>query len=600
MLILIVAGLRLFSLVLHAPVVGYANQYDMARLSACLDFWPAGTVQPEMATPQAPLRRYSISNAPDAACLFRSEALLAGTLVQVVHRLTGQTQYDVRVIGLSKSIFLAAAILFFAWRSRRHAWVQLIHAIAVATILSDPFNTLYMNTLYTEFSALFGTYMAVMSLCLMKLDARADKGLMTAFSLGLLILLFSKNQHILLPWLLMMFAVCGLRGIAKPKAWMVLAGILLVGTALQLTLMRHQHDSLAKANIYNVLFLTVLPSVESVGESVETLDLGETCESLVNTSWYRLRGHEPERLCPEAFDVGRVSVLAALAFRPAALMDVVFKSVYQSTAWRVGYLGEIEGERTGKVDIDSGIAYVSVSDLVRIMPYPWYVAFLASPGLYALCAAALRPKAVPADPFGQSAARFMLSVCVSCAFLVWFVAVLGDGYSDLAKHLHLAFNFILAGWVMMLTHGVCMLRAPVRRSRLVLLVILCTSACAFAVRVAIAWPVAVGTLDMPAQTVSAGEKLVLTGWVKDPFGVSEVSAVVGENTHAAVITSTAPDVDAMFPVSSTFPGKRFAVEITVPKESGRFKVVLDIRNSRGRVTAFDSLWLTAVSPMNRQ
>lgn len=361
-----------------------------------------------------------------------------------------------------------------------------------------------------------------------------------------------------------------------------------------MTLLRQQHDSLTKANIYNVLFLTALPSMENVGGSVKTLGLREDCRVLVNTSWYRLRGHVPERLCPEAFDVGRLDVLGAMALQPVALLDVAFKSVYQSTAWRIGYLGEIEGERMAKIGLDSGIAHASVSDLIGRMPYPLYFVFLTFPCLYLLCVFFLKPKLMLADSPGQSVELFMLWVCVSGALLVWSVAVLGDGYSDLAKHVHLALNFTLAGWAMTLAHFVWIVRSLAKQTRLLLFAILCGSACGVSAWAATAWPVAVGTLDMPKQTVSVGEKMALTGWVKDPFGIGDVSARVGESRHAAVLASTAYDVDAMFPVSRKFPGRRFFVEVTAPQEPGPFRIDLSVRNALDSVTTFDSLWLTAV------
>lgn len=431
-LILMSAGLRLLLLVLHDPVLGYANQYDMARLSACLDLWPMGVNQPEKATPDAPLRHYSISSVPSAACHISSEVVLAGALVHAIHLLTGLSQYDIRAVGLSKALFLIAAILFFAWKLRRRVYAHFIHAVAVLLLLSDPINSLYLNTLYTEFSAVFGAYLAVTSLFILLLNARVDSGLLVVHVLGLLFLALSKNQHFILPWLLFGALILGARRFIRPALLAGIVVVLMVGTAAQWSLMRGQHESLAKANIYNTLFLTVLPSIENAGGTVENLGLREDCKRLINTSWYRLRGHHPEPECPEAFDVGRLNLIGWTLSRPVVAFDVFLRSVYQSSAWRVGYLGEIEGEAAGKVGAHLGVAYFSLADVIHALPYSLYFAFLAFPILYALCARLLRPTKVVEDSNVQIVVLYMLWVCVLSFLSIWFVAVLGDGYSDLA------------------------------------------------------------------------------------------------------------------------------------------------------------------------
>jgi hypothetical protein len=57
--VLALGVLRLPLVVLHAPMPGYANQYDMLRSSACVGLWPdVAPAERVLATPQAPLPDY--------------------------------------------------------------------------------------------------------------------------------------------------------------------------------------------------------------------------------------------------------------------------------------------------------------------------------------------------------------------------------------------------------------------------------------------------------------------------------------------------------------------------------------------------------------
>lgn len=152
---------RIFSLVTHNPVLGYANNYDMIRLQACHQIWPSDRIVNITAgTPAAPLRRYTLDKHVDTPCfpsselLFTSIGIEAGKLKNLV---TGEVLISIKTIGLVKAIFLAmTAMLISLYFYKRKMYAALLaNGLIVGIALSDPGITLYLNTFYTEFSAVY-------------------------------------------------------------------------------------------------------------------------------------------------------------------------------------------------------------------------------------------------------------------------------------------------------------------------------------------------------------------------------------------------------------------------------------------------------------
>ena len=80
--ILVVAGLaRAFVLVAHDPLVGYANQHDMHRTSACIGLFPVKeAATPFAPTAEAPLSVYRLGSRT-TGCYLSSEVAIAATVV---------------------------------------------------------------------------------------------------------------------------------------------------------------------------------------------------------------------------------------------------------------------------------------------------------------------------------------------------------------------------------------------------------------------------------------------------------------------------------------------------------------------------------------
>ena len=99
---LIVAGAwRLYAIVGATPMLGYANQFDMARTSACVGLWPDLPAPARFeAHPQAPLSHYVRRDDPSDECYLSSE--LAFVAPAVMATPIGKP-VDLRRVGVLKA-----------------------------------------------------------------------------------------------------------------------------------------------------------------------------------------------------------------------------------------------------------------------------------------------------------------------------------------------------------------------------------------------------------------------------------------------------------------------------------------------------------------
>ncbi|MGE5668604.1 MAG: hypothetical protein ACM338_10465, partial [Betaproteobacteria bacterium] len=189
-LLVLIGIVRMFVLVLHDPMLGYANQYDMARTSACVDLWPS-LPAPERyeAHLSAPLP-YDIERHARAAHCYRSSVVVfvlgAKFLIAVAHAagLVPEDRFPLQAVGVAGALALIVLVLAFLRAERARPWARLAHASIFAVVLTDPANTLWLNTLYTEPAALFFAY-AVAGLLALKVITHPGRAAATAMIVAL-------------------------------------------------------------------------------------------------------------------------------------------------------------------------------------------------------------------------------------------------------------------------------------------------------------------------------------------------------------------------------------------------------------------------------
>ena len=130
---LIIAGAwRLYAIVGATPMLGYANQFDMARISACVGLWPDLPAPARFeAHPQAPLSRYVRRDDASDECYFSSE--LASVAPAVMATPVGKP-VDFRRAGKFKATMLFVVAPIFTVLLPDLPGLALLHADLFAIV----------------------------------------------------------------------------------------------------------------------------------------------------------------------------------------------------------------------------------------------------------------------------------------------------------------------------------------------------------------------------------------------------------------------------------------------------------------------------------
>ncbi|MFC1719777.1 hypothetical protein ACFL00_01380, partial [Pseudomonadota bacterium] len=364
--LLVLGVLRVSLLVFHDPVIGYANQFDMKRISSCLGVWPVTDQNPKARTPAGPLTTYQWGETDEAFCQPGTEVLLAG-LGMGLANVFSPDHMDIRWVGGTKLVLLALIALSLHLALRRSLFGAFAHAMVFAWVICDPMNSLYFNSFYSETGALLGAYLAIGSAVAIILQGQFRTHLGFLWILGLALLGGSRVQHLLLP--LMLFLLLAVTWRKAPRSVWILSSLLSIAIIFLQLGLQGQKTSIDDANRINTLFGTLLPAHPDPGYLAERLGLPDNCADLANTSWYLTRGRNHREDCPEAFELSRARILLVFALEPATSVRLLFRALYQTGAWRLPYVGEVANasfERAG------GIIGVSLSGLLTGMSFSLY------------------------------------------------------------------------------------------------------------------------------------------------------------------------------------------------------------------------------------
>lgn len=204
------AFVRAALLVAHDPLAGYANAGPMHGTAACVGLLPADEASPpRAATPDAPIETYRAGSST-AGCYWSVETAFVGTVVVIARTLRADMgRLQLRWIGYAKLALLFLAAFAVACALRGHPAASVAHGLIVLLVLADPVVTLWLNTLYREFFAIWALYAAIAGACLMALTFRPALPWALLVT-GLAVLAFAREHDALLgvallvvawPWL---------------------------------------------------------------------------------------------------------------------------------------------------------------------------------------------------------------------------------------------------------------------------------------------------------------------------------------------------------------------------------------------------------------
>lgn len=532
-LLIWIAATRIFYVVLHDPMLGYGNQFDMGRTAACLDLWPNLPGGPrDVAYFDAPIEKHVRINVPSQRCYPSAEVALDWIALGVdsVRKFFAHGAFvDMRLIGLFKGLWLVFAFCIAQHALRINPKIAVMHAATVAAVIADPIVTLYLNTLYGEFVAVLGAYAAITGVVAVNLADRWTALTRLLFILGVACLAFSRVQHFLLP--LFFIALIGylrlnnisiqqwLRDRVTTCVVMLLLAAVSASSMVINARFLKENPIFHEVNRNNMLFGAFLPATAHPGTVINALGLPPNCVELVHSDFFRKALRGLSGACPEVLTISPFRLVTVFALEPRAMATFLNRGIMLASAWRVPYVGEVANAVMQRASSGPfGIA-ASADSVSRKLTHTGHIFFWVLPvvcgliaGMYLLLTANCDTDAATCRAPRSGAVVFLaLAVVVVSA---WVSSLFGDGYSELARHVHLGLVAALSSWALLIC--VAIFYHPLQ-------MLLCALLGATIITAAIsAFPAASGRLSEPPDDATLSTASTLSGWVISPHAVVAV------------------------------------------------------------------------------
>jgi len=605
---------RVYAVVGATPLLGYANQFDMRRTSACVGLWPDVPTEARLqAHPEAPIARYVRADRRPEDCYWSSELLF---VAPVAASLAAGETVDLRVIGAIKGAALVVIGLAFGAMLRRRPGVALVHGVVFALVMCDPIVTLWLNTLYTEFAAVLFAYSSV--ILLIAIGTRAtpsgppSRMQMAALAASLIGLGLSRQQHLWLPALLVFPMAILLWARARRSAVLLIA--VAAATAFAQAELIGRHPTIVQANNADVVLGAILPASRDEALTAKRLGLPEHCLRSVGATWYVPMGEALESTCPEALEAQRYRLVALIATEPVTLLRAALRAVPQLQDWRLGFMGSVEGLRYGGIDSIRAVAGAlasSIGSAIAALPLSVFVQLLAASGAIFLVSAVACVRAA----LSRRSAPLALTL-YALTGIAWYAivsSIFGDGYVELARHAQLASVALYATAVVLVTSLFATLlsgfgvegRRSVRSATAFALLAIGTAVVSLLpFRYAIgATPMAFGVVDRPQLNKVPGGDIEFSGWAIDPQDVARVELVVDRSATfparygSPYLGAHGESLTLYFPAYPNTANAGFVAQL--PAETlarGSVDVRTVVVNTAGRRTEIDRRHLVMEAP----
>jgi hypothetical protein len=437
-LVVAVTCLRMALVVLHDPVTGYANNLDFFRQSACVGLWENYTDRPRISQdldgPVGDLV-YDGTRLHDL-CVHSSDNLFAWAAAHV-HR--KHAHVALQWVGAARMVAAWAVILLVLWQPVS-ALFRLMCAVTMSLVFGDIAVLTYFDTLYVDASGLIFCTAVVALISVMCARRRAPGwGFCCGFALCLVWLGAVKPQYAPLAAGLGLVAAGCMLGVWRDwaRGCTLAAAALLAGlvfSALNPTakpVMMAMH----KANNADSFLGALLPQASDLPAALADVGLPESCAAAVGAPSQFVQA-KARQLCPEVSDLSRLRFPILFLHQPGTLLRPLSVALWAS---RPSYLSFPHFERpSDEADwLFRLLRATSLSCWLAWLPWGLYRWLLV-----ALCAAGIslgplwlggvmlgRPGWVRRHP----AAGFLVLGGGVC-FYALFSSVIGDGFSELARH----------------------------------------------------------------------------------------------------------------------------------------------------------------------
>jgi len=466
--LLAVALYRGAALLLAEPLLALANNYDMVRVQACIKAYPvrSAEIPPWWGSGDAPIERYRFRDDVDAPCFRTTEVIfarLARPLFKAESQRSGDGSFSIRWLGLVKFslFFVAAAGFSFAWWRRGQPRAAFANAAIAALVLADPAVTLYLNGFYAEYSTVLFGYASVAGAALLIGCGQPPRLLSLALlALAVTGLVASKVQHAGLG-LVLLFSMA-LPAVFGAAIRMPILAALAVGAAAGLALQagnlaRTENEVMRLANMTSTVLTSLLPLSDDPARTAENLGLPRRCGEAAGVNWYLppIRENPANHPCPEVGKVSHLRLLTLAAVEPRVFAIFLGRGIDYLRPWIPStYRGQPHlGVVAGRTQAPLPDGWFSWSRTLDAAPL-WSIRLLVlTPMLLVTALVALRRLRDPALAATLSALAWLLPASI-------VAVVLGNGYEDAAKQMHLVFASALAFWILL---ALAVLAGAVRR-----------------------------------------------------------------------------------------------------------------------------------------
>ena len=446
---------RSFFIVMHDPLYGLANSYDMLRLQACHNIMPSNKIYLDgRGTPEAPLAEYKQVKKRVGECFFSSESffIYSGmSFVKIRKLFSSEGNFDIRIFGSVRILFLFSFSLIISYILYKNKYfvASAVNALIFALILCDPGVTIYANTFYTEFSSVFGLYLSLGFFYLFILFKNKTLLFITAF--GFLMLGFSKPQHMLLPLLIAIlfisisyFKKVNLRENIFYYIFILLVAFFILGGQLYLRSF-DINSSIKNANAINTFLATFSPRAQNQVEFLSHVGLPEKCHVAVGDNFISIQRFA-ENPCPEVVDASRLKLSTYFFKDPQMFLLVAKDGLSGMRPWLTNLYGHVEGKNNQHINnvvitSDNFINFLSIKAFYFFLGIPFLIIFVF--------AFSKKLKAIKLEDL------FILIALLFITIEIFSISILGDGLGDFGKHNHLTIVILLSIYLIFIVNLFC-------------------------------------------------------------------------------------------------------------------------------------------------
>lgn len=414
--------------------VGYANNYDFIRHSACFGLWSYIPDQEKTAGhPSEPSSQLLYDGELiENACIKSSDNIFSYAVTAFIS--AGD------IVSFTKlSSFKIIALIALSFLAISASKSKLVPSIILFSILTEWIYLAYANTLYAEFSVVSAFTLIV--ICSYNLiHEKKNKYSIIQIVLLLIAIIWlglSKQQWSYLTFILLCVAswvIFHRTAFKKTSFILVLISVASIIVFHAINKQSFKSESIINsANKVNTFFHAVLPEATDKLHALQTLGLPEQCYSDIGKSWYHPEQNALNN-CPEIQTISRAKLFNLFMQDPATLIMPVVNFANEMKPFYPAYLGiTIADDVNSQKKLDS-IKKLSLSHIVNTIHSSIF--FIIALALFSISFLSGILLLLLPNKFSITLTSYLYLLTTGGLTTGYSIvsSVFGDGYIEAAKH----------------------------------------------------------------------------------------------------------------------------------------------------------------------